>query len=168
MFGNSEISGNMRFIVDANVGKLARWLRLMGYDTLFFTGGDDGELISSALREQRVILTRDTHIMEWGVVSKGRVRAILIRDDEVEVQVRQVIRELGLKTGLKPFSICLECNAPLRKVEKADIEQRVPPYVFQTQEQFVECPLCLRVYWRGTHWQGMKKKLEAMVEVDSK
>jgi uncharacterized protein with PIN domain len=156
----------MRFIVDANAGKLVKWLRLIGYDAWFFDGADDAELISTAFKEARVILTRDIHIMEWGIVSSGQVKAILIRDDNAEMQVRQVILELKLKTELKPFTICLECNELLRQVNKVDIERRVPSYVFQTQDQFVECPKCHRVYWRGTHWQGMLKKLEKLVEVD--
>ncbi len=156
----------MRFIVDTNAGKLARWLRLMGYDARFFNGTGDADLISIAFKEARVILTRDTHIMEWGVVSRGRIKAILIRDDNTEMQVHQVISELKLEVKLKPFTICLECNELLQPVNKADIAPKVPPYVFQTQEQFVECPKCQRVYWRGTHWQGMLRKLERLAEVD--
>lgn len=138
----------------------------MGYDALFFDGSEDSDLISTALKEDRVILTRDTHIMEWGVVARGRVKAVLIRNDQSERQVRQVVSELKLETVIKPFTICLGCNQPLHTVEKADIEQRVPPYVFETQDQFVECPKCHRVYWRGTHWRNMLKKLESLTEVD--
>ena len=158
--------GDMRFIVDANAGKLAKWLRLLGHDARFFDGADDAELISTALKEARVILTRDTHIMEWGIVSRGQVKAILIHDDNDEVQVRQVISELKLENELKPFTICLECNEPLFHMDRADVEHKVPPYVYQTQDQFVECLKCHRIYWRGTHWQGMMKKLERVVEVD--
>ncbi len=137
----------------------------MGYDALFFDGSGDAELITLAFKEDRLILTRDTHILEWGSVSKGKIKALLIRDDNPEMQIKQVVSELKLKK-LRPFTICLECNEQLRPVNKADIADRVPPYVLQTQDQFVECPKCQRIYWRGTHWQGMVKKLESLAEVD--
>ena len=155
----------MKFIVDANVGKLAKWLRLMGHDARFFEGRDDSEMILIALHEDRVILTRDTHVMEWGAISSGRIKAILVEGDEPGTQIRQVIRQLNLNPQSKPFTVCLECNEPLHEVDKTAVQDRVPPYVFRTQQQFVECPRCHRVYWRGTHWQAMLKKLEKLNEV---
>jgi uncharacterized protein with PIN domain len=154
----------MRFIVDANVGKLARWLRLMGYDARFFDGKDDSEMILAALHEDRVVLTRDTHVMEWGVITSGRIRAILIVDDEPRAQIRQVISELKLDSRFRPFTVCIECNEPLRCVDKDSVRERVPPHVFRTQDHFVECPKCRRVYWRGTHWKAMIAELEKLDE----
>ena len=78
------MKAGLKFMVDTNVGKLARWLRMMGYDAAFFTDGDDAEMIATALREDRVIITRDSHIMKRGVVTSGRLRAILVRSDEPE------------------------------------------------------------------------------------
>ena len=149
----------MKFIVDANVGKLARWLRLLGHDAVFFEGKDDGEMVAAALADERVILTRDTHLMEWGVIRSGRVKAVLIQEDDPAAQIRQVVRDLNLGSQPRPFTICLECNSLLLEIAKADVKERVPPYVFKTQEQFMECPKCHRVYWRGTHWQAMLEKL---------
>jgi uncharacterized protein with PIN domain len=154
----------MKFIVDANVGKLAKWLRLMGYDARFFDGKDDSEMILIAFHEERVVLTRDTHVMEWGIVSSGRVKAVLVQADEPAVQIRQVLRQLKLDAEFKPFTVCLECNEPLRDIDKSAVRDRVPPYVFETQDRFVECPRCRRVYWKGTHWQAMLKKLEEINE----
>ena len=150
---------SLKFIVDSNVGKLAKWLRIMGYDTLFFDGSDDSSMVSIAVKQGRVMLTRDTEIMKRRVVTTGRLRAILIRSDEPEVQMRQVIRELKLDCQFRPFTLCLECNRPLMERSKEEVRGRVPPYVFQTQEQYMECPLCHRIYWRGTHWETMIKKL---------
>ncbi len=154
----------MKFIVDANVGKLTKWLRILGYDAVFFDGAQDGEMISSALHEDRIILTRDTHIMEWGVVKSGRVKALLIGADDPETQMRQVIRDLDLSVPGDPFTRCLECGEPLKKIAKNDVRDRVPPYVFKTQEQFLECPKCDRVYWRGTHWQAMVTRVKRLTE----
>ena len=159
-----RLISNLKFIVDNNVGKLAKWLRIMGYDTLFFNDRDDSGMIAIALAEDRVILTRDTQIMKRRVVTSGRLKAILIQSDEPERQMRQVINTLNLDWQFKPFTICLECNQPLVERSKQQVKDLVPPYVFQTQSQYMECPACHRIYWRGTHWQAMTKKLEKFTE----
>ena len=152
----------VKFIVDYNVGKLAKWLRMMGYDTVLFTGEDDSRMIIIALRQERVILTRDTQIMKRGVVTSGRIKAILIESDEPEHQIRQVVESLNLDCQFRPFTICLECNQPLIETSKEQVKDLVPPYVFQTQDDFMECPACHRIYWQGTHWQAMTRKLEEL------
>jgi len=155
----------MKFIVDNNVGKLAKWLRMMGYDTLFFNGSDDWEMIMTALAEGRVLLTRDTQIMRRGVVTSGRLKAILIQSEDPEQQMRQVVETLNLDCQSRLFTICLECNQPLVERSKQQVEDLVPSHVFQTQSQYVECPACHRIYWRGTHWQAMTRKLEQFMKV---
>jgi len=149
-----------KFIVDNNVGKLAKWLRIMGYDTVFFDGSDDSHMVARALAEGRVILTRDTQIMKRGLVTSGRLKAILINSEQPETQMRQVIDTLKLDCQFRPLTLCLECNQPLVEKSKDQVKDRVPPYVFQTQSQYMECPACHRIYWKGTHWQAMTKKLK--------
>ncbi len=156
---------NMKFIVDNNAGKLAKRLRMMGYDTLFFNGSDDWEMITTALSEGRVILTRDTQIMRRRVVTNGRLKVILIMSDEPEQQMRQVVEILNLDYQFRLFTICLECNQPLVERSKEQVKDLVPPYVFQTQSYYMECPACHRIYWKGTHWQAMTKKLEKFTKV---
>ena len=136
----------------------------MGYDTLFFDGSDDSYMIATALNEGRVIITRDTRIMKRRVITIGRIKAVLLKSDEPARQMRQVINILNLDYRFKPFSICLECNQPLQERSKQEIIDRVPPYVFQTQSQYMECPACHRIYWRGTHWQAMMATLEKFAE----
>ncbi len=155
---------NPKFIVDNNAGKLAKWLRMMGYDTLFFTGDDDWQMIVTALNEGRVILTRDTQIMRRGVIASGRLKAILVQSENSEEQKRQVVETLNLDCQSGLFTICLECNQPLEERTRQQVKGRVPPYVFQTQDQYVECPSCHRIYWKGTHWQSMTRKLERLVK----
>ena len=161
---NKTMSDSTKFIVDSNVGKLAKWLRMLGYDAVFFEGDDDAYMIDRALKEDRVILTRDTQVMKRGVITSGRLKAILIDSDKPESQVLQVIETLHLDFQSKPFTICLECNNPLEERSKEEIKDRVPPYVFQTQQQYMECPVCQRIYWRGTHWQAMLGKLERLTK----
>ncbi len=149
-----------KFIVDNNVGKLVKWLRIMGYDTLFFNGSNDSNMVTTALAEERVILTRDTQIVKRRVVTSGQLKVILIQSDKPELQIRQVIDTLNLNCQFRRFAICLECNQPLLERSKQQVKDLVPPYVFQTQSQYMECPACHRIYWRGTHWRAMTKKLE--------
>jgi len=157
-----RLINNLKFIVDNNVGKLAKWLRIMGYDTLFFNGSNDSRMIAIALAEERVVLTKDTQIMKRGVITRGRLKAIFILSDEPELQMHQVIDALHLDCRFKPFTICLECNQPLLEKSKQQVKELVPPYVFQTQNQYMECPTCHRIYWRGTHWQTMTEKLRKL------
>jgi uncharacterized protein with PIN domain len=149
----------VKFIVDANAGKIARWLRMMGYDALFFSEPDDGQMVKIALAQGRTVITRDTGFMQRRAVTSGRVQALLLKDSEPLKQMRDVIRILHLSNEYKPFTRCLECNTELHYTEKTGIAQMVPPRVFEKQEQYMACPLCGRIYWRGTHWQAMKKKL---------
>ena len=153
-----------RFIVDTNVGRLARWLRMMGYDALFINEIDDRQLVAIGLKERRVVLTRDTQIMQRRVVTNGRLEALLVRGDYIKDQLRQVVRTMNLDCEERQFTRCLECNQPLTRRRKEEVKDLVPPYVFQTQSRFVECPSCHRIYWRGTHWQRMKRELGALME----
>ena len=155
---------DLKFIVDHNTGKLARWLRMMGYDTAFFTGEDDGEMVNIALTQGRAILTRDRQLLKRRPAARGRVKALLITDDDSRLQLRQVARTFGLDFSHKPFSLCLECNQPLVPRTQDEVKDAVPPYVFKTQTQYMQCTRCHRVYWRGTHWEAMTRELSAFAE----
>jgi uncharacterized protein len=150
------------------VGKLAKWLRMMGYDSSFFNGDDDSAMVKQALAEGRVILTRDTGVMQRRAISSGRLRAVLIESEEPEQQLQQLMTILDLKGHSQPFTLCLECNQPLESRGREEVAGRVPPYVYRTQTQYMECPACHRIYWRGTHWKAMVRKLEKLVNaIDS-
>lgn len=153
----------MKFIVDSNVGRLARWLRIAGFDTVFASDIDDNRLVRVALDEGRVLLTRDTQIMKRRLVTSGRLKTILIETDDVTAQLRQVLTTLNLASEVRPFSLCIECNEPLELKKREEVEGLVPPYVFQTQTQYMQCASCRRIYWRGTHWERMCSELERIV-----
>lgn len=152
-----------RFVVDINVGKLAKWLRVMGYDTLLFTDRDDGKMVSLALQQQRVILTKDTQIMKRRLITSGKLKAMLVEGDNPKAQLQQVASVLNLKFQCKPFSLCLECNQQLHHIDKDKVIDLVPPHVYKTQDHYMECPACHRLYWQGTHWLAMKKELEKLI-----
>ena len=113
------------------------------------------------LAENRIILTRDTQIKKRRVAVNGELKVILIESDQLKEQLKQLIHTLKLsKEDFQPFTICLECNAPLAESSEEEVKDRVPPFVFKTQQHYVECPVCHRVYWKGTHWKAMVKKIE--------
>ncbi|HEX2988247.1 MAG TPA: Mut7-C RNAse domain-containing protein [Chloroflexota bacterium] len=151
-----------KFIADSNVGKLARRLRMLGFDALYIHPIADDLLVEIAQLENRVILTRDTYIFHRRVVFDGQVPAVMITHDDVRDQVRQVLRELVLGPPFPLFSRCLECNAPLRPLGREQAESLVPPYVYRTQREFTICPRCGRVYWAGTHRQHMLEEVESL------
>ncbi len=151
-----------RFIVDSNAGKLARWLRVMGYDAVYFPNGSDSEMLDRAVAEGRVLLTRDTHIIKRGIASSGRVKVVLLRDDDPAKQLRHVITTLGLDCLHRAFSLCLECNTPLTERKPEEVKDLVPPHVYKTQTRYLQCPSCHRVYWGGSHKRAMEKELKSL------
>ena len=147
-----------RFVVDVNVGRLAKWLRVLGYDTLFPREGGDNQLVRIALQEGRVLVTRDAGIALRRAVRLGQMQVVHILAHDLRGQLRQLVREqqLSLNGG---FSRCVRCNDPLHRLPKGQVAERVPPYVLESQSTFMECPSCLRLYWRGTHWANMMSEL---------
>lgn len=152
-----------KFVVDANLGKLAKWLRIAGYDALFNTNIDDDSLIRIGLQDERVLLTRDSHIPQRRVATSGRLKVILIKYDKVQDQLQQVAQTLHLDLKAHPLSRCIRCNQPLIPTPKEKVKDMVPPYVFKTQSHFSQCPTCRRIYWQGTHWNNMERELEKLI-----
>lgn len=147
------------FLVDENVARLARWLRLIGYDTIALPGATDTALVERARAEGRVLLTRDRGIMARRSVTRGEVRAILLESDDTWQQLEQVVRTLRLDPALAPMSRCAACNGLLEVVAPEQARAHVPPFVGATQRQFTHCPDCGRYYWRGTHWRRVAEQL---------
>jgi uncharacterized protein with PIN domain len=143
------------FVADVMVGKLARWLRVLGFDVVYSNMLEDDEIMKTAAAEDRVILTRD---VAFTARCRGKLKLLFIEDDDWRSQLRQVLDAHRLK-DFKILSRCIECNSPLDVVEKERIVEKVPPYVFQTQERFSLCPSCDRVYWHGTHVDGILKQI---------
>ncbi len=151
--------GRPRFFADSMLGKLARWMRTLGYDVAYEREIEDSELVARALRERRIILTRDRLLVKR---RGARDNHIFIEGDRVEEQLRQVVDRFPCDEGLF-LTRCLRCNTPLEAVDKDDVKGRVPPYVFRTQERFSICPDCGRIYWSATHREHMIKDLSRML-----
>jgi uncharacterized protein with PIN domain len=148
----------MRFVADAMVGTLAKWLRILGYDTCFDPDKDDHQLVRLARAEDRVLLTRDRELAR-----RPGLNAVFVTSENLEVQIGQVLTELSLEPA-RSFSRCPVCNEQLAEVDREAVRERVPAYVAQTQESFRACPACQRVYWRGTHWQQMDEQLARILK----
>jgi len=139
------------------LGKLAKWLRVLGQDVIYGQHLTGYGLIRSARAEGRLILTRDRRLKQ-----KQPPPFILIESDHHRDQLRQVIENCQLKVGGAIFTRCLECNAALEPRAKETVEKVVPPYVFATQEKFSWCPGCRKVFWPATHHQRMVAELARM------
>jgi uncharacterized protein with PIN domain len=144
----------MRFIADIMVGKLARYLRIAGYDTAYFNDAGNDFILKTAIDEDRIVLTRDTLMLERRQFKDGTIKSVFISDDDIRNQLLQVRSELSISLG--PDLIrCLICNSLLVKVLKKDVRSKVPPYVYGSQDDFMHCRRCEKYYWRGTHYDHM-------------
>lgn len=155
--------GPPRFIADCMLGKLARWLRILGYDAAYEHAIEDADLVRRALREDRILLTRDTRL----VLRKRLPRYILIESQEPAGQLRQTLAELDLSVDTGPMlSRCIVCNAATEPIPKESARGEVPPYVHATQDRFARCPLCRRIYWRATHVADIVARLGEITPQD--
>jgi uncharacterized protein len=149
----------MKFIADAMLGRLARWLRIIGYDTVYLKHTPDSVIVAQAIRENRIILTRDHHFEKI----KAAKNRLIISSTRLADQFREVVNEFQLDIKQNLFTRCTECNTPLVPVEKAKIVAEIPSYVARTQNQFSQCPACNRIYWAGTHMELIQKKIQFML-----
>jgi uncharacterized protein with PIN domain len=141
------------FVADAMLGTLAKWLRILGYDTLYDPALDDYQLMRLARAEGRVLLTRDRELAR-----RRGVETLLIESEELDGQVHQVLDDLDVEPD-QSFSRCPVCNDPLQPLNREAARARVPAYVARTHQTFKICPACQRVYWRGSHWRRMEDRL---------
>jgi uncharacterized protein with PIN domain len=149
-----------RFVLDTHLGRLAQSLRLLGFDTRYDTDCGDGELARISVSEGRILLTRDRGLLKRRIVS----HAYYVRSRRPEQQLCEVIRRFDLKAGFAPFSRCLKCNLLLTETSAQEVAARVPAMVLKTYTRFKRCPACGRVYWRGSHWEHMRVKLDRLLE----
>ncbi len=148
-----------RFLADAMLGRLAKWLRILGYDAEYFPGEDD-DLLRQAWRENRVLLTRDTHLLR----RRRLPPHLFIQSDHVREQLRQVVTALRLDPAAPPARRCVCCNAVLQPRHKAEVLGLVPEFVWSQQQAFWACPRCQRIYWAGTHRQRMEEAIKALCQ----
>jgi uncharacterized protein with PIN domain len=146
----------MRLIADAMLGRLAKWLRILGYDTAYLADTDDFAVMRLARAEDRLILTRDR-----ALAGRQGVRALLVESEILEEQLCQVWADVGPSPD-PPFSRCPVCNQPLVEAAPELVAARVPPHVQRTHERFSLCIACDRLYWPGSHWRRMQARVTGL------
>ena len=150
---------NYKFIADCHLGKLAKYLRIMGFDTLFFPQIEDDELIMIANEEKRIILSRDRELSQ-----RKNAPVLFLEPTETKAQLKTLIHCYKLKEHPAPFSRCIVCNTPLQFIEKKNIIERLPEKVKKHFDYFEYCPACDRVYWQGDHYRHMMEFLKEVLD----
>lgn len=147
------------FLADAHLGGLARFLRMLGYDTLHENDYADADIRRIAAAERRIVLSRDRELLKCREIERGcYVRAL-----KAEAQLREVAARYGLAAGARPFTLCLRCNVALEPAGAADVAARVPEQIRERQTQFTRCAVCERIYWPGSHYERMRAALAGLL-----
>ncbi len=143
----------VRFAADVHLGKLAGYLRLAGFDTLYRNDWSDEDLVEVALREHRIILSRDRGLLMRAAVTHG----YLVRHTSPREQLSEVFERFDLWGSLQPFTLCSLCNSPVEPVEKAEVVHHLPPRTAHHYEEFWRCAGCGQVYWKGAHYRSLER-----------
>jgi len=152
----------MKFIADRMLGKLARELRMLGYDTVYYRGENAYSLMKSARGDDRVILTRSGQITP----ERPEDRIVKIMEDKPSLQLRELIERKIISLHEEPFfSRCLLCNTLLVEIPRDEAEGKVPDFIFYQRKKFFRCPQCSRIYWQGSHQDHMQKKIEELKNI---
>lgn len=142
-----------RFILDVHLGKLCRYLRILGFDTYYRNDLDDPEIVERSVKENRIILTRDIGILKTGEVTYG----YWLRSQDSKKQLGEVIRRFDLGSSIRPFYRCIVCNGRMQKVKKAEVEDRLEEGTKRCFNDFYRCRNCKKIYWEGSHYDSMRK-----------
>ena len=149
----------MKFIVDRMLGRLAKGLRMLGYDTVYYRGDNAYQMIKLAREEDRVILTRNAKL----IPKRSEDRLVRIMEEKTPLQLKELIQMKVISLYEENlFSRCLLCNIPLDKIPREEAKGKVPDFIFYQQKEFSRCPRCLRIYWQGSHQENMQKKVKEL------
>jgi len=146
----------LKFIADVHLGKLARKLRLLGFDTYFESNLDDNEIIKMSLAENRIVLSRDKELINNSRITQG----YRILSSDPREQIREVMIRFNLQNNLNPFSRCIDCNGMIENVSKESVNEYLPPKTRQYFDEFFRCHDCGKIYWEGSHYENMKKQIQ--------
>ena len=147
-----------RFIADVMLGRLAKWLRIAGFDVLYSNRFSDEELIAISSREGRVLLSRDTRLL----IRKPVREFIYLESQDIQMQIRQVFETMGMLSLPLPLTRCLSCNEALVETTRESVRDSVPVFVYKTQARFKSCPKCGKIFWAGTHRSSVIRTLEKL------
>ena len=150
-----------RFLLDSHLGRLAAYLRMLGFDCLYRNDYDDAELAELVQREKRILLSRDRRLLMRKVVQYG----YCLRSLEPPEQLTEVVRRFDLADKIRPFHRCLRCNGALQPVSKETVLDRLEPLTKIHYDEFSLCPACDQVYWKGSHVERMEKLIESVKRI---
>ena len=151
----SKSGVQIKFVCDVMLGTLAKWLRILGFDTKYSRDFEDDEILRIAEEENRVVLTRDK------LLANKAKKAVYINERSLDEQIKKVLNELKINVDeRKILTRCILCNVKVEKIEKEKVKGKVPSHVFENHDEFWICPNCQRIYWAGTHWQNMEEKIK--------
>lgn len=150
-----------RFVLDGHLGRLARYLRMLGFDVLYGNRAGDGELAEASARDERILLTRDRGLLKRSVVRLG----YLVRTDDPLRQLDEVVARYGLAELAAPFSRCVRCNGTLEQVDRSAVAERLAgqPRTLRYFDTFGRCPDCGAIYWRGSHFDRMSRMVDQVL-----
>ena len=147
-----------RFVLDTHLGRLAAYLRMLGFDVLYRNDFTDEQLAAISSRDRRILLTRDRGLVKRSQVTHG----YLVRETSPRAQIVEIVRRFDLAGSIQPFSRCMSCNSLLEDAAEDQVSARVPPAARQRYHDFRTCPACQRVYWKGSHYQRMTRLIEGL------
>jgi uncharacterized protein with PIN domain len=147
-----------RFVLDTHLGRLARYLRMLGFDARYRNDFGDQELADISSGERRILLTRDRGLLKRGQVTHG----YCVRETEPKRQLAEVVRRFDLVGSIRPFARCIRCNGVLETVDKDQVRDQLPPKTREYFEDFRRCTRCEQVYWRGSHFERMQRLIDAI------
>jgi uncharacterized protein with PIN domain len=151
----------LKFILDVHLGKLARYLRLCGFDTLYDRNYTDRQIIQISASQKRIILTHDKGILKNKLITRG----YWIRSQNPDEQLKEVVIRFDLKSNSRAFTRCIVCNGILADVSKEEIKNRLLPKTNRYYKNFKKCPDCDGLYWEGSHYENMKKYIKRMLDL---
>lgn len=149
-----------KFVLDVHLGKLCKYLRMLGFDTFYNNHLEDSEIIEISITQKRIILTRDFGILKNGKVTHG----YWLRSQNPKIQIQEVIRRFDLQKGIKPFYRCTVCNGLVETVDKEKVTELLQPGTMKYFHQIFQCTSCARIYWEGSHFEKMKAFVEGIVD----
>ncbi len=147
-----------KFVLDVQLGRLAGYLRMLGFDTAYRNSASDPELVATSVSERRILLTRDRGLL----MHSGVTRGYWLRETDSRRQAAEILRRFDLAGAFHPFTRCMACNALLRPADANEARRRLPPRTLQLYDRFFECPGCRRIYWQGSHYRRMQRWIEEL------
>ncbi|MEM3833638.1 MAG: Mut7-C RNAse domain-containing protein [Thermoprotei archaeon] len=153
-----EKFAEIKFLTDGMLGKLTRFLRILGFDTIYFRGTNDNELLTISQKDNRILITRDRELHQRAI--KMNIKSILITETSLKNQLLQIVSKLNISLDLDTAETrCPLCNTKLEHISKYEIKNKIPEKIFASHEEFWICKKCNKIYWMGSHWKSINKTI---------